>query len=109
VQTDSLDIGNNHQVLGYGYKQSGQQVRLFIYDPNHPGLSCEFSFDITDTSGEVHIACVPQSSKRIFCMFRIDGYERRVPVGGWTASSDRHSDAGIGAVDPEPITNVMYP
>ena len=55
VQTDSLDIGKNHQVLAFGYEQSGQQVTMFIYDPNYPGVTTEFSFDITDTSGEVHI------------------------------------------------------
>jgi hypothetical protein len=34
IQTDNLDIGSNHQVLGYAYERSGQDVTLYIYDPN---------------------------------------------------------------------------
>jgi hypothetical protein len=34
IQTDSLDIGNNHQVLAYAYKQDGQTVQLWVYDPS---------------------------------------------------------------------------
>ena len=34
IQTDSLDIGKNHQVLAYAYKKSGRDVTLYIYDPN---------------------------------------------------------------------------
>jgi len=29
-------IGDNHQVLAYGYKQSGGHVEIYVYDPNHP-------------------------------------------------------------------------
>jgi hypothetical protein len=29
-------IGDNHQVLAYGYKQSGNRVEIYVYDPNRP-------------------------------------------------------------------------
>jgi hypothetical protein len=83
VQTDSLDIGKNHQVLGYAYQQSGQLVDLWIYDPNKPNTDdVVFRFDITDTAGEVRVTRLVGGQEeggaaRIFCMFRMDGYSSR--------------------------------
>ena len=55
IQTDNLDIGSNHQVLAYGYKKSGQDVTLYIYDPNEAQHEVKYKFNITATDGEVHI------------------------------------------------------
>jgi hypothetical protein len=33
---DPFKVGNNHQVLVYGFERNGRRVRLRIYDPNHP-------------------------------------------------------------------------
>lgn len=86
VQTDSLDIGKNHQVLGYAYEQSGQQVTLWVYDPNVPGHDdLRLSFDITDTAGGVDVTRVnypPKDRPRIFCIFRTDHYNPHSPPGG---------------------------
>ena len=82
VQTDSLDLGQNHQVLAFGYEQSGQAVRLFIYDPNHPRVTTEFAFDITNTTGEVLVQRTTSKDQRIFAMFRLEGYAPQGPVGG---------------------------
>jgi hypothetical protein len=30
-------MGKNHQVLAYGYEQSGRDVSIQVYDPNRPG------------------------------------------------------------------------
>jgi len=30
------DLGENHQVLAYGYQQSGHDVTIWVYDPNTP-------------------------------------------------------------------------
>lgn len=35
-RTGLNQIGDNHQVLAYGYKQSGDRVEIYVYDPNHP-------------------------------------------------------------------------
>lgn len=32
---DVLKLGENHQVLAYGYDQTGDDLTLFIYDPNY--------------------------------------------------------------------------
>ena len=33
---DALQMGNNHQVLAYGYELDLSDLQLFIYDPNYP-------------------------------------------------------------------------
>ena len=58
IQTDNLDIGKNHQVLAYAYEKSGQDVTLFIYDPNYGQTEVTFKFNITATDGEVHSTAV---------------------------------------------------
>ncbi|PGH96160.1 hypothetical protein [Bacillus thuringiensis] len=92
IQTDSLDVGRNHQVLAYAYKKSGQDVELFIYDPNFiydPKFADDskfreeivLSFNITSTSGEVRINR-SVGTERIFCFFRTNGYVPKVPPNG---------------------------
>ena len=92
IQTDSLSIGDNHQVLAYAYEQTGQSVRLWIYDPNMPGHDdVVLHFDITDTSGEVHVErtigedAVP--GMRIFGIMRLDGYNPHSPPNGRPGSA----------------------
>ena len=87
IQTDSLDVGNNHQVLAYAYQRNGQDVTLYVYDPNAPGEAGTLSFNVTQTDGEVHITRNPASSTRIFCFFRTNGYEPRMPPGGRRTNS----------------------
>ena len=82
IHTDELDIGKNHQVLAYAYEKSGQDVTLFIYDPNHEGMDVTFAFNITATDGEVHINRSHDNDKRIWCFFRINGYTPRTPPNG---------------------------
>jgi len=87
VQTDSLSgFGNNHQVLVYGYKRSGQDITLFIYDPNIGQNEVTLDFNITSTTGEVHINRrvngIENNPKRIWAFFRINGYSPQVPPDG---------------------------
>lgn len=81
IQTDNLDVGSNHQVLVYGYEKNGQKVTLFIYDPNFPQQEVTFTFDITQTDGEVSISR-SHDTKRIWCFFRINGYAPQMPPFG---------------------------
>ena len=30
-------LARNHQVLAFGYEETGRQIRVRVYDPNHPG------------------------------------------------------------------------
>lgn len=82
IQTDSLDIGKNHQVLAYAYEKSGQEVTLHIYDPNAGQRNVTYRCDVTDTSGEVHIERSFDGQKRIWCLFRVNGYVPRLPPAG---------------------------
>ena len=85
VQTDSLDIGKNHQVLAYAYEKSGQSVRLYIYDPNETE-EVRLEFNVTATDGEVkidrYIGDVLKNTHRIYCFFRINGYTPKMPPNG---------------------------
>jgi hypothetical protein len=100
VRTDNLDIGSNHQVLAYAYEKSGQEVKLLVYDPNEGRAEVALGFNVAATDGEVHVwrhvegQTGPDDSKRIWCFFRIDGYEPRDPPGGHRFTSLR---SGIGA------------
>jgi hypothetical protein len=82
IQTDSLDIGENHQVLAYAYERSGQDVTLFIYDTNSGQQEVTYQFNVTATDGEVHITRTPPNDKRIWCFFRINGYAPKMPPNG---------------------------
>jgi hypothetical protein len=93
IQTNSLKVGENHTVLAYAYEQSGQHVTLWIYDPSirdHPNSShiderdhLRLTFDVTHTSGEVHVSRHGYSSdKRVFAIIRLDGYRAQTPPDG---------------------------
>jgi hypothetical protein len=103
IQTDNLDVGDNHQVLAYGYRKSGQMVRLYVYDPNEGRSVVTFDFDVTSTTGEVHVARrvddEPSDGKRIWAFFRVDGYQPRTPPGGRRFDSVRPA---ILATSPQP-------
>jgi hypothetical protein len=91
IQSTELDIGKNHQVLGYAYEKSGQNVRLYIYDPNSVAggkpTEVTYDFDVTRTDGEVHITRTPDNGKRIWCFFRTNGYVPKSPPGGRRVTS----------------------
>ena len=93
IQTDNLDIGSNHQVLAYAYEKSGQDVTLFIYDPNEGKKEIWFKFNITATDGEVEVRTNRrrENDKRIWCLFRMDGYSPRVPPNGRRINSVREA------------------
>lgn len=93
IQTDELKIGDNHQVLAYGYCKSGQDVSLFIYDPNEGQEEVRLDFNITQTDGEVHVRRfvkgVEVNPHRIFCFFRTNGYAPKPAPQGRRINSVR--------------------
>ncbi|MFY9619935.1 MAG: hypothetical protein WAM70_17085 [Pyrinomonadaceae bacterium] len=108
IQTDNLDIGANHQVLAYAYEKSGQDVTLYIYDPNEAQQEIALKFNITSTDGEVRIKRIggkPQNDHRIFCFFRINGYAPKTPPNGRRITSVR---AGMRASVPPPSAPQPY-
>lgn len=89
VQTDSLDIGANHQVLGYAYKQSGQSVDLWIYNPTTPGDHIDdqvLRFDITDTTHAIRVQRLSGGeeivNKRIYAILHLEGYQPKAAPRG---------------------------
>jgi hypothetical protein len=95
IQTDNLDIGNNHQVLAYAYEKSAQDVTLYIYDPNEAQKEVMLEFNITATDGEVHINRFVGDSlandHHIWCFFRINGYTPKTPPAGRPIASVREA------------------
>jgi hypothetical protein len=101
VQTDSLSgFGNNHQVLVYGYRRSGQEITLFVYDPNVGQQETKLQFNITHTTGEVHVERLP-ADKRIWAFFRINGYSPQIPPAGRRIQSLKEA---LLATSPSPLS-----
>jgi hypothetical protein len=47
--TDPTMLGHNHQVLAYGYQDSGSTTTVKVYDPNHPNNdTVSITFDHTN-------------------------------------------------------------
>lgn len=91
VQTDSLDLGNNHQVLAYAYEQSGQRVKLWIYDPKYPWIKdrdilvddLHLEFDTTDTSHAISVSRHNYlSQSTIYAILFTDCYRPQMAPGG---------------------------
>lgn len=99
VQSSEFDIGANHQVLAYAYEQSGQMVRLWIYDSKIPGEARRWAqpldadtvhleFDITNTADGITVirhnypAEAPSRTKRIYAILYMDNYSQRTPPLG---------------------------
>lgn len=86
ISVNPLDMGTNHQVLAYGYTAQGSNVRIYVYDPNHPeddNVTLEFSTadplnptPVTYLSSDGHI-----EGERMNCFFRTN-YRYVSPIGG---------------------------
>jgi hypothetical protein len=80
VSLDPTMLGQNHQVLAYGYDLDGTQLAIRIWDPNWPrDDDVTLSLDISDPRGAV----VPRYSKpdpTTVCFFRAP-YQGRDPSG----------------------------
>lgn len=51
------DIGNNHQVVAYGYtfnKKENNQYTFYIYDPNHPGKEVKATWYPPNVGGKLY-------------------------------------------------------
>ena len=94
VQSAQFDVGANHQVLAYAYRQSGQVVQLWIYDPNVPKQAdapavaddLYLEFDTTNTADGITVirrnARPKDYEKRIYAILYMDNYQPHVaPLG----------------------------
>jgi hypothetical protein len=87
--TDVLQLGQNHQVLAYGYEQHGTNVTINVYDPNAPDNDAvTMSFDMVDPQRITIIVSDPE--RAVYAFFPI-GYSYCPPpderiaqnVDGW--------------------------
>jgi hypothetical protein len=46
------DLGNDHQVVAYGYETDGRYTSLLVYDNNHPGTEVRLRFTADYDPGE---------------------------------------------------------
>ncbi len=79
VQTATFRISEDHQVLAYGYEQSGSQVTLFIYDPNEGPTEVSYRFRPGRGASWVEVERTPPNSQRIWCFFRTNHYQFQSP------------------------------
>jgi len=73
VEVKSLDpfrLGENHQVLAYGYDLDGDALALHVYDPNWPGRDVTMSFPVGDPNHPLAVTYDPATA--VFAFFRVD-------------------------------------
>jgi hypothetical protein len=75
------DLGNNnHQVLAYAYEVHGQDVELWIYDPNFPNEDdVRLTFNIQTTAEPIRITHT-RSSNPVYCFFRTNYAFSQPPI-----------------------------
>ncbi len=81
------DLGENHQVLAYGYQLKQQQLTLHIYDPNAPlDDGIQASLGISETDNAITVTHNVNAPGPIYSFFTLR-YERMPTVGGSTRSA----------------------
>jgi hypothetical protein len=81
VSANPLDVGKNHQVLAYGYEQSGTSLRLAVYDPNQADRDdVVIALDVADPSRPLSLTMVPDASAipGVVCFFKVE-YAPKTP------------------------------
>ncbi len=71
VETDDVSqIGNNHQVMAYGYDLDGSQLTIFIYDPNlHDRDDITLVLNVADAEHKVPVA-YSDAGAPVYCFFQ---------------------------------------
>lgn len=80
------DLGQNHQALAYGYTLDGDDLQIFVYDPNHPDNDdVVIALNISNPEGTTFIRYlangIQDSADRTFCFFRTP-YDYKTPPPG---------------------------
>jgi hypothetical protein len=77
--TDLKRLGENHQVLAYGYELINNELTLFIYDPNyHDNDKVTLSLNIKDPNHPVEVKY--WRNKKVNCFF-MEHYAFSMPPG----------------------------
>ena len=73
------ELGQNHQVLVYGYQVDGTQLTLWIYDPNNPGHDdAGLVLDIGHTDRTIEVGVSLADLAPIFC-YLVTNYQAVAP------------------------------
>jgi hypothetical protein len=81
--TDIRRLGQNHQVLAYGYDLVGEELTLFIYDPNtHDRNDITLKLNVGDPEHKVNLAYTGRND--VNCFFGTS-YTFSLPPGTLTA------------------------
>lgn len=81
ITDDPFKVGENHQVLVYGYEKNGTAIRLKIYDPNYPEADdITLSFDTNQFPASFQYSRRPGGDGRILSFF-CHQYQMRQPPG----------------------------
>jgi hypothetical protein len=77
---DPEQLGQNHQVLAYGYDLDGTNLTLQLYDPNAPDRDdVTLSVSLAGTDRSCALSC--NTSSNLFCFFR-SKYQAATPPDG---------------------------
>lgn len=100
---DPFKMGQNHQVLAYGYTLNGNDLVINVYDPNYPGSdNVTISLNIGDPqhTTDVHYS----DGGPVFCFFQ-PGYTYVEPPSaspiGWLDGIDSNGNASGWTLDPD--------
>jgi hypothetical protein len=65
------DLGRNHQVMAYGYQMKGNNVEIYLYDPNSPDTdSIKLSFNAASTANKIDVTHNVNAKGPVYCFFR---------------------------------------
>jgi len=58
----------NHQVVatGYDFDPAAQKFKIFLYDPNHPGVEPSLTLSLADPAGGIHLTQSTGEARRGF-------------------------------------------
>ena len=78
---DPALLGQNHQVLAYGYDLEGADLTLYLYDPNAPDDdSAKISLSIASAAQPCDLACT--TAPTLYCFFRSNYQQTGPPPDG---------------------------
>jgi hypothetical protein len=80
---DPTQLGNNHQVLAFGYTITGTRITLHLYDPNYHDRDVTLSFESGDPDHSITLAY--SEGDTFFSFFRT-AYTFKMPALGATTS-----------------------
>jgi hypothetical protein len=71
IDADPSSLGRDHQVLAYGYRLTGDEVSIAVYDPNHPGDdTVRLSLALSDPAAPNEVDYSPDDGP-VHCFIRI--------------------------------------